>query len=143
MPTTSPYVSPSGVGALLGRFQLTEGPCRPSQLVVQFTSEGSTLSGCDIQLVGTGYRLSLIKKRFAAGQFEDHQCLFLTVERSCDHFYLASQGNIWRIINGPVGKRNQKKTTKKKQKKKTRGSLTVKTADPSHCLKCHCPINCH
>lgn len=65
---------PTGVGALLGRFQVTEGPCRPSQLSVQFTSEGSTLSGCDIQLLGTGYRLSLIKKRFAAGQCEP-QCL--------------------------------------------------------------------
>ncbi|XP_045570867.1 SH3-containing GRB2-like protein 3-interacting protein 1 [Salmo salar] len=58
-----------GVGALLGRFQLTEGPSKPSQLAVQFTSEGSTLSGCDIQLVGTGYRLSLVKKRFAAGKY--------------------------------------------------------------------------
>uniref|UniRef100_A0A3Q1G5C3 MHD domain-containing protein n=2 Tax=Acanthochromis polyacanthus TaxID=80966 RepID=A0A3Q1G5C3_9TELE len=58
-----------GVGALLGRFQMIEGPCKPSQLAVQFTSEGSTLSGCDIQLVGTGYRLSLVKKRFAAGKY--------------------------------------------------------------------------
>nr|XP_043886731.1 SH3-containing GRB2-like protein 3-interacting protein 1 isoform X4 [Solea senegalensis] len=58
-----------GVGALLGRFQTTEGPCKPSQLSVQFTSEGSTLSGCDIQLVGTGYRLSLVKKRFASGKY--------------------------------------------------------------------------
>nr|XP_043886718.1 SH3-containing GRB2-like protein 3-interacting protein 1 isoform X2 [Solea senegalensis] len=56
-------------GALLGRFQTTEGPCKPSQLSVQFTSEGSTLSGCDIQLVGTGYRLSLVKKRFASGKY--------------------------------------------------------------------------
>jgi hypothetical protein len=47
---------------------LTGGPSKPSQLAVQFTSEGSTLSGCDIQLVGSGYRLSLVKKRFAAGQ---------------------------------------------------------------------------
>uniref|UniRef100_A0A3Q2PJK4 SH3GL interacting endocytic adaptor 1b n=1 Tax=Fundulus heteroclitus TaxID=8078 RepID=A0A3Q2PJK4_FUNHE len=58
-----------GVGALLGRFQMEEGPCKPPQLAVQFTSEGSTLSGCDIQLVGTGYRLSLVKKRFAAGKY--------------------------------------------------------------------------
>lgn len=57
-----------GVGALLARFQLAEGPSRPSQLAVQFTSEGSTLSGCDIELVGLGYRFSLIKKRFAAGE---------------------------------------------------------------------------
>lgn len=36
---------------------------------MQFTSEGSTLSGCDIELVGAGYRFSLIKKRFAAGEW--------------------------------------------------------------------------
>uniref|UniRef100_A0A4W6FPZ6 SH3GL interacting endocytic adaptor 1 n=1 Tax=Lates calcarifer TaxID=8187 RepID=A0A4W6FPZ6_LATCA len=69
IPSLSHRSENGGVGALLGRFQMTEGPCKPSQLSVQFTSEGSTLSGCDIQLVGTGYRLSLVKKRFAAGQF--------------------------------------------------------------------------
>ncbi|KAF6111361.1 SH3GL interacting endocytic adaptor 1 [Phyllostomus discolor] len=58
-----------GVGSLLARFQLSEGPSKPSPLVVQFTSEGSTLSGCDIELVGAGYRFSLIKKRFAAGKY--------------------------------------------------------------------------
>ncbi|XP_009296491.1 SH3-containing GRB2-like protein 3-interacting protein 1 isoform X3 [Danio rerio] len=58
-----------GVGALLARFQLAEGPSRPSQLAVQFTSEGSTLSGCDFHLVGSGYRLSLVKKRFSAGKY--------------------------------------------------------------------------
>uniref|UniRef100_A0A8B9L5G0 SH3GL interacting endocytic adaptor 1b n=1 Tax=Astyanax mexicanus TaxID=7994 RepID=A0A8B9L5G0_ASTMX len=58
-----------GVGALLGRFQLSEGPSKPSQLAVQFSSEGSTLSGCDFQLMGSGYRLSLVKKRFSAGKY--------------------------------------------------------------------------
>ncbi|XP_024921862.1 SH3-containing GRB2-like protein 3-interacting protein 1 isoform X3 [Cynoglossus semilaevis] len=58
-----------GVGCLLARFQLTEGPSKPAPLVVQFTSEGSTLSGCDIELAGSGYRFSLIKKRFAAGKY--------------------------------------------------------------------------
>ncbi|GAA6222513.1 SH3-containing GRB2-like protein 3-interacting protein 1 isoform X3 [Lates japonicus] len=69
IPSLSHRSENGGVGALLGRFQMTEGPCKPSQLSVQFTSEGSTLSGCDIQLVGTGYRLSLVKKRFAAGKY--------------------------------------------------------------------------
>uniref|UniRef100_A0A8D3BY72 SH3GL interacting endocytic adaptor 1 n=1 Tax=Scophthalmus maximus TaxID=52904 RepID=A0A8D3BY72_SCOMX len=69
IPSLSHRSDNGGVGALLGRFQMTQGPCRPSQLAVQFTSEGSTLSGCDIQLVGTGYRLSLVKKRFAAGKY--------------------------------------------------------------------------
>lgn len=58
-----------GVGSLLARFQLTEGPSKPAPLAVQFTSEGSTLSGCDIELAGPGYRFSLIKKRFAAGKY--------------------------------------------------------------------------
>ncbi|CAG5897016.1 unnamed protein product [Menidia menidia] len=69
IPSLSHRSDNGGVGALLGRFQMKEGPCKPSQLSVQFTSEGSTLSGCDIQLVGTGYRLSLVKKRFAAGKY--------------------------------------------------------------------------
>lgn len=60
---------PPGVGSLLARFQLSDGPSKPAPLAVQFTSEGSTLSGCDIELAGPGYRFSLIKKRFAAGQF--------------------------------------------------------------------------
>uniref|UniRef100_A0A3B4G1V3 SH3-containing GRB2-like protein 3-interacting protein 1 n=1 Tax=Pundamilia nyererei TaxID=303518 RepID=A0A3B4G1V3_9CICH len=58
-----------GVGSLLARFQLTEGPSKPAPLAVQFTSEGSTLSGCGIELAGPGYRFSLIKKRFAAGKY--------------------------------------------------------------------------
>ncbi|XP_041751591.1 SH3-containing GRB2-like protein 3-interacting protein 1 isoform X4 [Coregonus clupeaformis] len=69
IPSLSQRSENGGVGALLGRFQLTDGPSKPSQLAVQFTSEGSTLSGCDIQLVGAGYRLSLVKKRFAAGKY--------------------------------------------------------------------------
>ncbi|XP_019734589.1 SH3-containing GRB2-like protein 3-interacting protein 1 isoform X3 [Hippocampus comes] len=69
IPSLSNRSENGGVGALLGRFQMTEGLCKPSQLAVHFTSEGSTMSGCDIQLLGTGYRLSLIKKRFAAGKY--------------------------------------------------------------------------
>uniref|UniRef100_A0A8C3QRU5 MHD domain-containing protein n=1 Tax=Cyanoderma ruficeps TaxID=181631 RepID=A0A8C3QRU5_9PASS len=32
-----------------------EGPSKPATLAVQFISEGSTLSGIDVELVGTGY----------------------------------------------------------------------------------------
>ncbi|NWX89755.1 SGIP1 protein, partial [Nothoprocta pentlandii] len=58
----------AGVGSLLARFQLAQGPSSPAALALQFTSEGSTLSGCDIELLGAGYRFSLVKKRFAAGE---------------------------------------------------------------------------
>ncbi|XP_012638802.3 LOW QUALITY PROTEIN: F-BAR domain only protein 2 [Microcebus murinus] len=58
-----------GSGSLRAKFDLSEGPSKPMTLAVQFLSEGSTLSGIDIELVGTGYRLSLVKKRFATGRY--------------------------------------------------------------------------
>uniref|UniRef100_A0A8C9YPA6 SH3GL interacting endocytic adaptor 1 n=1 Tax=Sander lucioperca TaxID=283035 RepID=A0A8C9YPA6_SANLU len=82
IPDISQKSENGGVGSLLARFQLTEGPSKPAPLAVQFTSEGSTLSGCDIELAGPGYRFSLIKKRFAAGQFSllvtTHRGIFQT-----------------------------------------------------------------
>ncbi|KAM3914140.1 SH3-containing GRB2-like protein 3-interacting protein 1 [Leptodactylus fuscus] len=69
IPDISQKSENGGVGSLLARFQLSEGPSKPAPLAVQFTSEGSTLSGCDIELVGGGYRFSLVKKRFAAGKY--------------------------------------------------------------------------
>ncbi|XP_031973827.1 SH3-containing GRB2-like protein 3-interacting protein 1 isoform X11 [Corvus moneduloides] len=69
IPDISQKSENGGVGSLLARFQLSEGPSSPAPLAVQFTSEGSTLSSCDIELVGAGYRFSLIKKRFAAGKY--------------------------------------------------------------------------
>lgn len=58
-----------GSGSLRAKFDLSEGPSKPATLAVQFLSEGNTLSGVDIELVGTGYRLSLVKKRFATGRY--------------------------------------------------------------------------
>ncbi|XP_070089590.1 F-BAR domain only protein 2 isoform X3 [Equus caballus] len=58
-----------GSGSLRAKFDLSEGPSRPTTLAVQFLSEGSTLSGVDVELAGTGYRLSLVKKRFATGRY--------------------------------------------------------------------------
>ncbi|XP_055364348.1 SH3-containing GRB2-like protein 3-interacting protein 1 isoform X3 [Betta splendens] len=69
IPDISQKSENGGVGSLLARFQLTDGPSKPAPLAVQFTSEGSTLSGCDIELAGPGYRFSLVKKRFAAGKY--------------------------------------------------------------------------
>lgn len=60
-----------GSGSLRAKFDLSEGPSKPTTLAVQFLSEGSTLSGVDVELAGTGYRLSLVKKRFATGKLRD------------------------------------------------------------------------
>uniref|UniRef100_A0A8C5QR35 MHD domain-containing protein n=2 Tax=Leptobrachium leishanense TaxID=445787 RepID=A0A8C5QR35_9ANUR len=70
-----------GSGSLRAKFDLSEGPTNPSTLAVQFVSDGSTLSGVDIELVGAGYRLSLVKKRFGAGKrpkkfFQHHPCIY-------------------------------------------------------------------
>ncbi|XP_050842261.1 F-BAR domain only protein 2-like [Serinus canaria] len=56
-----------GSGSLRAKFELSEGPSKLATLAVQFISEGSTLSGIDVELIRTGYRLSLLKKRFASG----------------------------------------------------------------------------
>ncbi|XP_051269180.1 F-BAR domain only protein 2 isoform X9 [Dicentrarchus labrax] len=58
-----------GSGSLRAKFELSSGPSSPSTLAVQFMSEGGTLSGVDMELQGTGYRLSLNKKRFATGRY--------------------------------------------------------------------------
>uniref|UniRef100_A0A9J8BL41 F-BAR domain only protein 2 n=1 Tax=Cyprinus carpio carpio TaxID=630221 RepID=A0A9J8BL41_CYPCA len=58
-----------GSGSLRAKFELSDGPSVPATLAVQFFSEGSTLSGVDMELVGSGYRLSLSKKRFATGRY--------------------------------------------------------------------------
>ncbi|KAJ0012927.1 hypothetical protein NQD34_017261 [Periophthalmus magnuspinnatus] len=54
-------------GSVRAKFELSNGPSTPSTLAVQFMNEGSTLSGVDMELHGSGYRLSLNKKRFATG----------------------------------------------------------------------------
>lgn len=56
-----------GAGTLRAKFELSNGPSNPSTLAVQFFNEGTTLSGADMELQGSGYRLSLSKKRFATG----------------------------------------------------------------------------
>ncbi|XP_037389442.1 F-BAR domain only protein 2 isoform X6 [Pygocentrus nattereri] len=58
-----------GSGSLRAKFELSDGPSIPATLAVQFFNEGSTLSGVDMELVGSGYRLSLNKKRFTSGRY--------------------------------------------------------------------------
>ncbi|XP_061457737.1 F-BAR domain only protein 1 isoform X2 [Rhineura floridana] len=57
----------AGSGRLLATWQPLNSPSKPRPVAAQFTSEGSTLSGAEVELVGAGYRMSLVKKRFATG----------------------------------------------------------------------------
>ncbi|RZB39838.1 FCH domain only protein 2 [Asbolus verrucosus] len=58
-----------GVGSMLARFELENGPTTPATISAAFNCEGTTLSGIEFQLVGSGYRLSLVKRRFISGKY--------------------------------------------------------------------------
>ncbi|XP_064477537.1 F-BAR domain only protein 2-like isoform X2 [Ornithodoros turicata] len=56
-------------GSLLARFALKEGPSNPKPLEVRFACEGASLSGAGFELVGAGYRVSLVKKQVMSGKY--------------------------------------------------------------------------
>ncbi|KAM7360769.1 F-BAR domain only protein 2 isoform 2-T2 [Cochliomyia hominivorax] len=58
-----------GVGTLRARLELSDGPSTPALLTTQFNCEGTTLSGIEFELLGHGYRVSLVKKRFVSGKY--------------------------------------------------------------------------
>lgn len=62
-----PALSPPGSGRLSASWEPLCGPSKPSPVAAQFSSEGSTLSGVEVELASAGYRMSLVKKRFATG----------------------------------------------------------------------------
>lgn len=58
----------AGLGSIKAKFDLIEGPTCPSSVYVQFSAQDAILSGLDFELIGTGYRLSLIKRQFSSGK---------------------------------------------------------------------------
>uniref|UniRef100_A0A8C3AJF0 FCH and mu domain containing endocytic adaptor 1 n=1 Tax=Cyclopterus lumpus TaxID=8103 RepID=A0A8C3AJF0_CYCLU len=61
---------PPGSGTLCASWQCLEAPRGPPpSLAVQFVGSGASLSGVDVELVGSRYRMSLVKKRFATGKY--------------------------------------------------------------------------
>jgi len=59
----------NGVGAIRARFQLSAGPGSQGTIAAQFNCEGTTLSGVEFELLGAGYRVSLVKRRFVSGKY--------------------------------------------------------------------------
>ncbi|XP_033213673.1 F-BAR domain only protein 2 isoform X2 [Belonocnema kinseyi] len=59
----------NGVGSLKARIDLEHGPGSQGTIHTQFNCEGTTLSGIEFELVGSGYRLSLVKRRFVSGKY--------------------------------------------------------------------------
>ncbi|XP_017754154.1 PREDICTED: F-BAR domain only protein 2 isoform X4 [Eufriesea mexicana] len=59
----------NGVGSLKARVELGHGPGNQGTIYTQFNCEGTTLSGVEFELLGPGYRLSLVKRRFVSGKY--------------------------------------------------------------------------
>lgn len=56
-----------GLGSIKAKFDLANGPSNPSSVYVQFSSHDTILSGLEFELIGSGYRLSLVKRQFSSG----------------------------------------------------------------------------
>lgn len=52
------------------KFDVTSGPSLPQPAEVKFVCDGSTLSGVDLDLMGTDYRVSLLKRKFTSGMYD-------------------------------------------------------------------------
>nr|XP_023699562.1 F-BAR domain only protein 1-like isoform X1 [Paramormyrops kingsleyae] len=70
LPSFSSANHSQGPGRLCASWQCSDPPRGPPpSLGVQFLGSGASLSGLDVELVGSKYRLSLVKKRFATGKY--------------------------------------------------------------------------
>ncbi|XP_035378044.1 F-BAR domain only protein 1 isoform X2 [Electrophorus electricus] len=70
LPNLSPTNHSKGSGTLCASWQCLEVPRGPPpSLAVQFVGCGASLSGMDVELASSRYRMSLVKKRFATGKY--------------------------------------------------------------------------
>lgn len=70
MTELSHHSNDGGKGSLRAKFEVAAGPSTPTTVTAQFNCEGTTLSGLEFSLCGSGYRVSLVKKRFVAGKYD-------------------------------------------------------------------------
>jgi len=55
-------------GCVRAKFDLGSSLSGPHLAALSFTCEGTTFSGVDLELLGSGYRTSLVKKRIVSGE---------------------------------------------------------------------------
>ncbi|KAK2550144.1 F-BAR domain only protein 2 [Acropora cervicornis] len=72
-------------GSLRARFDLSQGPSTPSQIAVQFTCNGATISRLNFELKSQEYKLSLVKKRVS------------TVPKAHGHLVLLEQSHFFSL----------------------------------------------
>ncbi|XP_057365532.1 F-BAR domain only protein 2-like isoform X2 [Daphnia carinata] len=59
----------NNMGSIRARFNLSGSSGSPTTITAHFGCDGSTMSGAEMELVSTGYRTSLVKRRFVAGKY--------------------------------------------------------------------------
>ena len=78
-PCVSQSSGDSGLGSLRAKFDVTNGPCHPSPVSVNFSCTDATLSGIEFELISCGYRVSLIKKQVIACKLTNKKVVILMV----------------------------------------------------------------
>lgn len=81
----SQHSESGGVDTLRARLEVGTGPSTPAIISTQFNCEGTTLSGIEFELAGSGYRLSLVKRRFVSGTYATAVVDFWTVKCVKNH----------------------------------------------------------
>ena len=56
-----------GVTSIHAKFDVTSGPSLPQPAEARFVCDGCTLSGVDLDVTGSDYRVSLLKRKFTSG----------------------------------------------------------------------------
>ena len=68
-------------GSVRAKFDVTASPSLPHVAALSFACDDTTCSGIEMQLLGPGYRASLVKKRVVSGEpiaFADYFQTFLS-----------------------------------------------------------------
>jgi hypothetical protein len=67
----------ANMGSIRARFNVSGSSGSPTTITAHFGCDGSTMSGAEMDLVSTGYRTSLVKRRFVAGELTFSSCFFV------------------------------------------------------------------
>jgi hypothetical protein len=62
-----PSGSSDSVTSIHAKFDVTSGPSLPQPAEARFVCDGCTLSGVDLDVTGSDYRVSLLKRKFTSG----------------------------------------------------------------------------
>lgn len=87
LPEMSVETDGANMGSIRARFNMTGSSGSPTTITAHFGCDGSTMSGAEMELVSSGYRTSLVKRRFVAGRSDSHPLIFTPIHEKHEFFY--------------------------------------------------------